>query len=104
MIRLPPISTLFPYTTLFRSHFRQQARDAREASEIDATAAGGRRAEIARQPLAERPWVELVGMQHVDEAQLAQPLGPDPLLRLRLHARHDQRVLLERQHFAHRVK
>src|SRR5260221_9982598 len=27
MIRRPPRSTLFPYTTLFRSHRRQQLRD-----------------------------------------------------------------------------
>src|SRR5256885_10100316 len=28
MIRRPPRSTLFPYTTLFRSHLRGRARDA----------------------------------------------------------------------------
>src|SRR5881396_2608837 len=42
-------------------------------------------------------------MQHVDEAHVAQTLGTDPLLRLGLHPRHDQRVLLEREHLADRV-
>src|SRR5213592_550339 len=73
---------------------RQQARDAREAAEVDAAAAGGGRAEVARQPRSERPWVQLVGMQDVDEAHIAQTLGTDPLLRLGPHPRHDQRVLL----------
>src|SRR2546427_8619603 len=31
MIRRPPRSTLFPYTTLFRSHFAMQANCANEA-------------------------------------------------------------------------
>src|SRR2546427_7819906 len=30
MIRRPPRSTLFPYTTLFRSHFLSLARDAQQ--------------------------------------------------------------------------
>src|SRR3712207_7386171 len=38
MIRRPPRSTLFPYTTLFRSEFAEQARG---NSEDPATAQGG---------------------------------------------------------------
>src|SRR5438067_2887111 len=37
MIRLPPRSTLFPYTTLFRSHVRQRRRlGLRDAADGDA--------------------------------------------------------------------
>src|SRR3712207_8814473 len=35
MIRRPPRSTLFPYTTLFRSHHRAGAVLAREAHQLD---------------------------------------------------------------------
>src|SRR5256885_11309079 len=40
MIRRPPRSTLFPYTTLFRSHFREHARRPSERE------VGGRRLAI----------------------------------------------------------
>src|SRR5256885_5495598 len=42
MIRRPPRSTLFPYTTLFRSHHRQHQRgtDRAEEAEGDEEAAG----------------------------------------------------------------
>ena len=33
MIRRPPRSTLFPYTTLFRSRFDEKAADTRELTE-----------------------------------------------------------------------
>src|SRR3712207_7271169 len=43
MIRRPPSSTLFPYTTLFRSHLRRELRDpaARPRDRADARAAQG---------------------------------------------------------------
>src|SRR5688572_32165000 len=34
MLRRPPISTLFPYTTLFRSSRRQRCADARDAGAL----------------------------------------------------------------------
>src|SRR3989441_12116302 len=45
MIRRPPRSTLFPYTTLFRSHGEEQsdARDADPAHAADPPAASGTR-------------------------------------------------------------
>src|SRR2546430_11710816 len=36
MIRRPPRSTLFPYTTLFRSRDRDRGRHERELAELDA--------------------------------------------------------------------
>src|SRR3989441_13146064 len=43
MIRRPPRSTLFPYTTLFRSHLGGHERRGREHGEL-AVGAGGERA------------------------------------------------------------
>src|SRR5256885_6733583 len=40
MIRRPPRSTLFPYTTLFRSHRRRYRREARKRIEIGLPASG----------------------------------------------------------------
>src|SRR3712207_7696403 len=53
MIRRPPRSTLFPYTTLFRSEARATAREraavlsAREREVLDLAARGARNREIA---------------------------------------------------------
>src|SRR3989442_11341773 len=41
MIRRPPRSTLFPYTTLFRSHHRPAAPRARRARRMGRRARGG---------------------------------------------------------------
>src|SRR2546430_3806072 len=41
MIRRPPRSTLFPYTTLFRSHARRAPRGRRSTRRSPAAAAGG---------------------------------------------------------------
>src|SRR3712207_7331420 len=49
MIRRPPRSTLFPYTTLFRSRFRRETIVALE------TLAAGAPGEILLQALAQRP-------------------------------------------------
>src|SRR2546429_4364489 len=46
MIRRPPRSTLFPYTTLFRSHERAAARAERRVRPADAHAGGGAEVEI----------------------------------------------------------
>src|SRR5258705_1360841 len=51
MIRRPPRSTLFPYTTLFRSHARRGAR-----RDLPAPAAG-RSADARQQPVAVREHV-----------------------------------------------
>src|SRR2546422_6837682 len=43
MIRRPPRSTLFPYTTLFRSAERELPQDEGDAGALPARGAGGRR-------------------------------------------------------------
>ena len=42
-------------------------------------------------------------MQHVDQPKIPQALCANPLLGLGVHARHDEGVLLEREHFADSV-
>src|SRR2546427_3504988 len=55
MIRRPPRSTLFPYTTLFRSHGgRRGAGTARRGAASRAGLGAGRRAPQARRPTASR--------------------------------------------------
>src|SRR3712207_7505420 len=51
MIRRPPRSTLFPYTTLFRSHHegRQEPRGVRAAGQVPALA-GGPAGDVEDQP------------------------------------------------------
>src|SRR5438132_8121624 len=55
MIRRPPRSTLFPYTTLFRSRREREQKEIQRPAEdrIDAGAGGGRRVPIEgeRRPL-----------------------------------------------------
>src|SRR2546422_5291495 len=57
MIRRPPRSTLFPYTTLFRSECRlgdaEGARDGGDARELQVDALGMHRL-LQREPLGER--------------------------------------------------
>src|SRR2546422_8299241 len=50
MIRLPPRSTLFPYTTLFRSHLLRRTRSVRSSPP-----AGPRRGTLGPAPPAPRP-------------------------------------------------
>src|SRR3712207_7115274 len=71
MIRRPPRSTLFPYTTLFRSRGGVEVRVLlrRGAGEVDARrAAGGVDADLDRDP---RPAVhrqhEAAGLEHADD-------------------------------------
>src|SRR3546814_13747972 len=89
MIRRPPRSTrtdtLFPYTTLFRSHAASSAADLRIEHVSDAANGGDRRRTIVRRQLAAQ-----AADQHVDAAvaavahagagQFAQPFaGADAL-------------------------
>src|SRR5437870_10980599 len=57
MIRRPPRSTLFPYTTLFRSHCRSGRRPARVAPAERRHARG----------LGERPWANAYGITRSEE-------------------------------------
>src|SRR3712207_7082132 len=53
MIRRPPRSTLFPYTTLFRSLVRTRDRKARAEPARRAAITGGHRREHGRAPLVQ---------------------------------------------------
>src|SRR3712207_7221606 len=69
MIRRPPRSTLFPYTTLFRSHeLREQRLDAREeAHRLDAREAGEHR------DAHDVPLLELAhALPHEDEGHVVE--------------------------------
>src|SRR3712207_7123439 len=81
MIRRPPRSTLFPYTTLFRSfeaepaRFQQNFRQARAvefAGERDACGAGTDDADVAIQPFAVRQMTR--SEEHTSELQSRQYL------------------------------
>src|SRR2546421_1552987 len=50
MIRRPPRSTLFPYTTLFRSHIPESGRDARGGGGGAGARQGGRAAHVHPDP------------------------------------------------------
>src|SRR5256885_9983036 len=74
MIRRPPRSTLFPYTTLFRSALEAQAR-------TELTSQGG---ETARVRIA-----QLLELRAGDsDITLSVPLAPLEQVRRRLHADH----------------
>src|SRR5439155_748806 len=95
-----------PLHTLRRveaQQLHQQAWYAGEAAQIDPTAGGRERTRIAGQPVGQRLRAQVVGVQHVDQAQIPQALSANPLLGLRLDARHDERVLLKREDFANRA-
>src|SRR2546422_7238674 len=74
MIRRPPRSTLFPYTTLFRSHQGGPGGDDRPADRE--AAAQGRRARNGPRPRAK------VGAQHAAPL-LEQAVGHHPAARAR---------------------
>src|SRR5258707_8296425 len=63
MIRRPPRSTLFPYTTLFRSHYAGIARDQHEG-DVSPLARGAHvhAAVDAHHPGAHEPHVDIVNM------------------------------------------
>src|SRR5687767_15329602 len=76
MIRRPPRSTLFPYTTLFRS--RPRARRARESGHAPPERGGGR---VARRPAGPVPGQADGG---------AVSLEPDDFLKPELAARSEE--------------
>src|SRR5438105_5682146 len=80
MIRRPPRSTLFPYTTLFRSSFRQVGRDRDAVRRAILDLAAG---QLARgEPDERRAEVETPRETVVEELQ--------PFLRVRLRNREEQ--------------
>src|SRR3712207_6895925 len=68
MIRRPPRSTLFPYTTLFRSHRRRIAHGSSEPPTPARSAGGSRRGRAERQGRGER------SEEHTSELQSRQYL------------------------------
>src|SRR5438128_10048044 len=59
MIRRPPRSTLFPYTTLFRSRLRYRYLDLRRTGPAAAIRLRSRANQIARSVLNERNFLEI---------------------------------------------
>src|SRR2546427_2336969 len=98
MIRRPPRSTLFPYTTLFRSHAREHGVRRRHVAE--------RRVEGGRVRV-QAPGLVGIGEERLDlrgEPQLAADLGPEERLRSEEHTSELQsqsnlvcRLLLEKK-------
>src|SRR3712207_7881478 len=70
MIRRPPRSTLFPYTTLFRSRERERAADADQDADQSADQAEQDRLDQELEEHVARPRPD----RHAD-ADLADPLG-----------------------------
>src|SRR5438034_7995521 len=70
MTRTPPRSTLFPYTTLFRSSPRGQPADAARAADHGNGANGGDRFRDARLPRAARPVLWKGGLRRSEEHTL----------------------------------
>src|SRR5256885_10669321 len=70
MIRRPPRSTLFPYTTLFRSE-RGQRRDPVDGSRVGAAAEGERRRLLQQLPVV----VAHPGRLHREHAGVGAGLG-----------------------------
>src|SRR2546425_2660095 len=66
MIRRPPRSTLFPYTTLFRSPFAAGRRDRDRRAHAPR---GARRAEVVAPPRAARGALEMRSEEHTSELQ-----------------------------------
>src|SRR5437762_10086977 len=69
MIRRPPISTLFPYTTLFRS---EGERDAGDASADDDDVGGARHASETSEP-TDRAFARLYASVAVARSSRAKP-------------------------------
>src|SRR3712207_8057551 len=80
MIRRPPRSTLFPYTTLFRSQIATPGHRGRQQSRQPAPRAGGggvlRAGDRTHRPGERRPWPELRrrSEEHTSELQSRQYL------------------------------
>src|SRR5438046_6595718 len=69
MIRRPPRSTLFPYTTLFRSHGRARSGDRREGRRRGGRAAGSRERRAPLQRLHPRAARDRRSEEHTSELQ-----------------------------------
>src|SRR3989442_4665341 len=71
MIRRPPRSTLFPYTTLFRSDRVALADDVPVAADVAVPRAGRRRDAVARAGAAHRPATQagVRSEEHTSELQ-----------------------------------
>src|SRR2546422_4501069 len=99
MIRRPPRSTLFPYTTLFRSRCRPGSGDAR----LVRVSAAGTGARVGRVAVRDPPARDDPG-SHLERADLVLPHGPPALLRSEEHTSELQsrlhlvcRLLLEKK-------
>src|SRR5256884_4509868 len=93
MIRRPPRSTLFPYTTLFRSGQRRKVRELKDLVDV-AKHAAERAARFLRgtTPASSRDWIEKGRHDFVTEAdRQAEALIADTLL----HAVPESRVVGE---------
>src|SRR3712207_8424178 len=74
MIRRPPRSTLFPYTTLFRSTGDEDIRDAHHGSPGDAEQDHGHEREVLVAELRERDQPD----RRACEGRRVDPLGAEP--------------------------
>src|SRR3712207_8816057 len=77
MIRRPPRSTLFPYTTLFRSRPAQRiglSATVRPVEEVATFLAGGRPVQVVAPPSA-KEWDLSVVVPVEDMSELGQPTG-----------------------------
>src|SRR5690242_20754448 len=92
MIRRPPISTLFPYTTLFRSRLLPLSRNAGAQS---SASAGKTRAGLRHQPCAEvrHPEPRLPGSRAKQEAHRSEEHTSE----LQSHVNLVCRLLLEKK-------
>src|SRR2546430_17098281 len=97
MIRRPPRSTLFPYTTLFRSQHEQRERAAEDGDERSADGEDSAGAHL--HPLLERDLgnrfrsaLRLEVLLGLEAANLCPPCAGDPLDRksTRLNSSHSQ--------------
>src|SRR2546425_10125051 len=80
MIRRPPRSTLFPYTTLFRSLAREAVAQGLSVGEVEDRVRGGRAPE--RRPRLKRGVGQVPEVRRIEEA-LRRRLGTDVRVTLR---------------------
>src|SRR5207249_1090349 len=87
----------------FREGELPDHRDPGQPVEIDPTATRWRGSQIARGPLRQRLRGQGARMQHVNQTEVAEALGADPLLGFGFYPRHDQGVFLKREGLTYRV-
>jgi hypothetical protein len=83
--------------------FVEQVRQAHQAIEIDIHVNWNQSLTGSGKPLTQAVGSQIVGMQEIDQTQVAQSLGADPVFLARLNAWDDQRKLMLRQNFTDRV-